>query len=343
MATAKSDEKAVPSKEEERTSRPIAPPPHLSEMAQQLLSTPPAARPPFPATDDPESWIPYIESMNDRFRNFMNPRLRERMQRVRTTSLGGPLCYIAEPEQNVIAGKVCLSLHGGALMLQGGDLVAYDVLKTASQSGCLTFSVDYRMPPHDPYPAGLDDCLAAYVHLLESWRAQDIIVIGISAGGNLAASMVLRAIDEGLPAPAGLVLRSPEVDLTESGDTFHTNFGIDNVLPVKLMPINRVYAGGQPLDHPYISPLFGGFTSAFPPTFVQSGTRDLFLSNSVRIHRKLRDAGVDAELHVWEAMPHAGFGGLSPEDEEVWAEIRRFMARCFGKSNGQAPRARKPR
>ncbi|PKP68161.1 MAG: hypothetical protein CVT83_06340, partial [Alphaproteobacteria bacterium HGW-Alphaproteobacteria-5] len=89
MAAAKSDEKAVPPDEHSRSSRALVPPPHLSEMAQQLLSTPPAARPPFPSTDDPESWVPYIESMNDRFRNFMNPRLRERMQRVRTTSLGG--------------------------------------------------------------------------------------------------------------------------------------------------------------------------------------------------------------------------------------------------------------
>lgn len=309
--------------------REVPPPAHLSEEARRHLMTSPDPRLPFPSTSDPESWAPYIESRNAVFREKLGSGLLDRMKRVRTSPLGNACVYIAEPERDVLTGKVCLSIHGGALMLQGGDLVAYDAWRTASQTGCLTFSVDYRMPPEHPYPAGLDDCLAAYVRLLADWRAQDIVVLGVSAGGNFAAATVLRAIDEGLPAPAGLVLRTPEVDLTESGDTFHTNFGLDNVLPARLLPINLVYAAGHPLDHPYLSPLFGAFTEAFPPTLVQSGTRDLFLSNSVRMHRRLRDAGVDAELHVWEAMPHAGFGGASPEDQEVWTEIRRFMTRIF--------------
>ena len=63
----------------------------------------------------------------------------------------------------------------------------------------------------------------------------------------------------------------------------------------------------------------------FPPTLIQSGTRDLFLSNAVRMHRALRAAGVEAELHVWEAMPHGDFGGFTPEDNELWAELRRFL------------------
>lgn len=309
--------------------REVPPPAHLSDEARQYLMTPPEPRSPFPSTNDPESWAPYIESRNTAFRKNFGQRLLDGTKRVRADSLGDASVYIAEPEGNALAGKVCLSIHGGAFMLQGGDLVAYDAWRTASQTGCLTFSVDYRMPPEHPYPAGLDDCLAAYVRLLADWHAHDIVIVGVSAGGNLAAATVLRAIDKGLPAPAGLVLRTPEVDLAESGDSFHTNLGLDNVLPARLQAINLVYAAGHPLDHPYLSPLWGTFTKAFPPTLVQSGTRDLFLSNSVRIHRRLRDAGVDAELHVWEAMPHAGFGGASPEDQEVWAEIRKFLARIF--------------
>jgi acetyl esterase/lipase len=133
---------------------------------------------------------------------------------------------------------------------------------------------------------------------------------------------MLRARGEGLPMPAALALITPEVDLTESGDTFHTNLGIDNVLG-RLMEVNLLYANGHDLTHPYLSPLFGD-VSHFPPTFLQAGTRDLFLSNTVRMHRKLRNAGVDAELHVFEAMPHGGFGG-APEDRELAAELRRFL------------------
>lgn len=87
----------------------------------------------------------------------------------------------------------------------------------------------------------------------------------------------MRAGDEGLPLPAGLMLLTPEDDLTESGDTFETMAGIDLVLPVRLMPLNLLYAGGHDLGHPYLSPLFGDFSKGYPPTFLQSGTRDMFL------------------------------------------------------------------
>ena len=86
-----------------------------------------------------------------------------------------------------------------------------------------------------------------------------------------------------------------------------------------------LYAGDHDLTDPYLSPIFGDVTG-FPPTFLQAGTRDLFLSNTVRFHRKLRAAGVEAELHVWEAMPHGGFFG-APEDAEIGLEARRFLGK----------------
>jgi len=125
--------------------------------------------------------------------------------------------------------------------------------------------------------------------------------------------------------PAALVLATPEVDLTESGDSFQTNREADNVL-ASLREVNLLYANGHDLADPYLSPLFGD-VSGFPATFLQAGTRDLFLSNTVRMHRKLRATGVEAELHVFEAMPHGGFGGTSPEDREVSTEIRGFLER----------------
>jgi acetyl esterase/lipase len=130
-----------------------------------------------------------------------------------------------------------------------------------------------------------------------------------------------------LPAAVGLF--TPEVDLTESGDTFHTNRDIDVVLRGGLPEMNLLYANGADLAHPYLSPIFADFTKGFPPTFIQTGTRDLFLSNSVRIHRALRKAGIDAELHVGEAMPHGGFGN-APEDRELRDEFRRFLASRAG-------------
>jgi epsilon-lactone hydrolase len=95
-----------------------------------------------------------------------------------------------------------------------------------------------------------------------------------------------------------------------------------------------LYADGHDLTDPYLSPLFGDFTKGFPPTFLQSGTRDLLLSDTVRMHRKLLQAGVTADLHVWEAMPHGGFGGIfgqpTPEDQEMSETFVKFVDRHLG-------------
>src|SRR5579863_3980471 len=198
---------------------------------------------------------------------------------------------------------------------------------SASRLQHRVWSVDYRMPPEHPYPAALDDCMAAYRALLAERSPQDIIVSGGSAGGNLAAALILRARDEGLPLPAGVILNTPEIDLTESGDTFQTNNGVDPGC-FSLMPVNLLYADGSDLRHPYLSPLFADFTRGFAPTLLTTGTRDLYLSNTVRMHRALRDAGVPAELHVLEAAAHTGFPG-SPEGAEIDKEVRRFVANIW--------------
>jgi epsilon-lactone hydrolase len=227
--------------------------------------------------------------------------------------------------------RVFLEIHGGGLFMGGGALCRAMAVTTAARVGARTWAVDYRMPPDHPYPAPLDDCVAAYGALLKDHRPEEIIVGGGSAGGNLAAALILRSRDEGLPLPAAGILLTPELDLTESGDSFHTNLGVDSVLTASLMPANLLYAAGHDLAHPYLSPLFGDFTLGFPRTFLATGTRDLFLSNTVRMHRALRAVGVSAELHVLEAAPHGGFFGFAPEDAELDCEVRRFVDDCWAR------------
>jgi epsilon-lactone hydrolase len=227
-------------------------------------------------------------------------------------------------------GRVLLEVHGGGFITGGGELCRLMSTGPARLSGVRTVAVDYRMPPDHPYPASLDDCVGVYGHLVNEHGPEHVIVSGASAGGNLAAALILRARDEGLPLPAAAVLGTPEADLTESGDTFATNLGLDNLLLRSLMPANLLYAGDHELTHPYLSPLFADFTKGFPPTLLTSGTRDLFLSNTVRLHRALRSAGVEAELHVLEAGGHGGFLGQAPEDAALQKEIRGFMGRHWG-------------
>jgi acetyl esterase/lipase len=302
---------------------PVPAPPGVSEAARQFLAAPRVAGR-WPAPDDVEGW--------ERLVTASDSALRARFPvdafpvDVEEREIGGVRTFGAGlPGTAVDAGPVYLDIHGGALIMGGGELCRAFTAMTATATGMPTWGVDYRMPPRHPYPAGLDDCVAVYRELLAVRDPADVVVGGSSAGGNLAAALMVRAREEGLPLPAALVLTTPELDLTESGDSFTTNLTFDNVLG-PLIEVNRLYAAGHDLADPHLSPLFADVTG-FPPTFLQAGTRDLFLSNAVRMHRRLRTAGVEAELHVGEAMPHGGFGGTAPEDAELAAERRRFLDR----------------
>ncbi|WP_029429856.1 alpha/beta hydrolase [Blastococcus sp. URHD0036] len=302
---------------------PLPAPKSVSEAARAALAAPRVTAP-WPALSDTDGWEQLVAAadggMSTRFSAYAFPGT------VADRQVAGVRTFVATPTgASTETGPVYLDLHGGALIMGGGDLCGTFAAITASTIGLPTWGVDYRMPPRHPFPAGLDDCLAVYRELLTVRDAADVFIGGNSAGGNLAAALLVRAREEGLPMPAALVLKSPEVDLTESGDSFTTNLAADNVLG-SLMEINRLYAAGADLADPHVSPLFADLTG-FPPTFLTTGTRDLFLSNAVRMHRSLRAAGVEAELHVFEAMPHGGFGGEAPEDLELAAEQRRFVDR----------------
>jgi epsilon-lactone hydrolase len=278
----------------------------------------------MPALDDYAGWMAVKEAADRQYAvavKGLAGTLRSSVETIRTENAS---IHVATPETILNPDCAYLDFHGGALVFGGGEACRAQTQMHADQHGALCYGVDYRMPPGHPYPAALDDAMAAYRYVIERHNPSHIIVGGRSAGGNLAVAMLLRAKDEGVPLPAGLILLSPEVDLTESGDSFQINQMVDVVLPGSLMRNNELYADGADLSHPYLSPLFGDFTG-FPPTFLQSGTRDLFLSNTVRMHRALRRARVDAELHIFEAMPHGGFMGGTPEDQELAEEVFWFV------------------
>lgn len=283
----------------------------------------------MPQSDDHEGWIAL---KNVVARHYESASIIEPRAHTETLKIGTATIHIATPVAPFRDDCVYVDLHGGALVFGGGEACRTGGRRQADRHGMRCYAIDYRMPPEHPYPAALDDCIAAYRHLLESYPAEKIVIGGRSAGGNLAIAMLLRAKKEKIPMPAGLVLLSPQVDLTESGDSFETNRMIDVVLPGSLLRSNLLYAGGEDLAHPYLSPLFGDL-EGLPPTFLQSGTRDIFLSNTVRMHRRLRQARVPAELHVFEAMPHGGFTGNTPEDRELVMEIERFVQDCLPMSS----------
>ncbi len=315
-------------------SREIAYPSSISEAAREKLAMMVAM--PANAMERPQDtagWDAMIGVVNDML--FASIAAPAPGTTVTPREVGGVAAFEVDP--HAVAGgrggRVCLFLHGGGFIIGGGRTCGAMAVAFAEGAHLHTIGLDYRMPPHFPYPAALDDCVAAYRALLQTWVPGDIVVAGVSAGGSLAPALVLRARDEGLPLPSAVVLLSPETDLTESGDSFETLMGVDPVLKGRLTESIELYAAGHDLSDPYLSPLFGDFTRGFSPTFLQCGTRDLLLSNTVRFHRALRKQDVPAVLHVFEAMPHGGFGamfegglGTAPEDQEVYEEVRRFIA-----------------
>ncbi|MGH8618048.1 MAG: alpha/beta hydrolase [Burkholderiales bacterium] len=227
--------------------------------------------------------------------------------------------------------RLLVHLHGGVRVLNPGEAGTREAVLMAGFAGYKVISVDYRMPPDFPFPAALDDAVAVYRKSLQTTPAANIAIFGTSAGGSLTCATLLRAKTEGLPMPGAIALGTPTVDLTDSGDTLHTNEGIDNVLGTRdgfIRASVALYANGRDPRDPLLSPIYGD-VSGFPPTILTSGTRDLYLSNTVRMHRKLRVAGVEALLQVWEGQSHAQYLAdiTAPETKEYHDEVASFFDR----------------
>ncbi|WP_084106324.1 alpha/beta hydrolase fold domain-containing protein [Demequina sp. NBRC 110056] len=249
----------------------------------------------------------------------------QRMLPVSEVTVGEVTVFTApSPHDDAADDRVLFALHGGGWTDGGGEVSRAAASLVATTYGLPAWVVDYRMPPEHPYPAALDDCVAAYRELLTSRDASRIAVFGMSAGGNLAAALMLRLAAEGVPLPAALLLNSPAVDLTGQGDTVETHRLGDTIPSGRLTERARLYAGGHDVTDPGLSPLFGD-VSVFPPTTLITGTRDVLQSDTVRLHRALREAGVRAELHVFEGAPHGLFAGQAPEDREAARELTAFV------------------
>jgi monoterpene epsilon-lactone hydrolase len=251
--------------------------------------------------------------------------------------IGGVKAFILEP-RNVPRdnrNRLLVHVHGGGYVYNPGEAGTAEATLMAGYGGYKVISFDYRMPPDDPYPAAMDDAMAVWKAVLTMQKPENMAIFGTSTGGGMTLAMILRAKAEGLPLPAAIAPGTPWSDLTETGDTYKTNEWLDNVLVSYngyLTHAAQLYANGHDLTDPQLSPIHGDF-HGFPPAILTTGTRDLFLSNTVRTHRKLRQAGVEAELEVFEGMSHAQYlaDPYAPETKEAFSEIAQFFDRHLGK------------
>lgn len=226
--------------------------------------------------------------------------------------------------------RVVLQLHGGGYVgKMHNGYRNFAGLYSEVGKGISVLTIDYRVAPENPFPAALEDAVAAFDWLLHcGFAPEQIVVAGDSAGGGLALALCLYLKDQNRGLPGGVIAMSPWADMTSSGDSYQYNYDKDPLFGSTRdsLVYNRDYAGDHDLTDPYLSPIFGDFTG-FPPMLIQAGSLEMLLSDSQTVAEKAKSQGVKVRLSVYEGMFHVFQMAqmLLPESKRAWAEVGRFL------------------
>ena len=238
--------------------------------------------------------------------------------------LGGVPVLRVRPANYKPGGPTILYLHGGAYtFLSAATSLSIPAL-ISTATGDEVISIDYTLAPRADWHVVTDQVLAVWKTVLASGtKAENIGIMGDSAGGGLAAASTLKMRDQHLPLPGALYLISPGADISGAGDTYTTLAAADPILNSESTSWSaEAYAPVADQKNPYVSPVYGDYTQAFPPTLLQVGTREHLLSSSVREYQAIRSGGHEAVLDVYEGMPHV-FISLIPQAPETKIAIKR--------------------
>ncbi|MBF9067400.1 alpha/beta hydrolase [Streptacidiphilus fuscans] len=247
---------------------------------------------------------------------------------VRGTVLGGRPALELEPAGVTGRGRL-LYLHGGGYVIGSPDTHAGLVGELARRAGILATSVAYRLAPEHPFPAALDDGLAAYRELLEAGTdPRDLVVGGDSAGGGLILATLLAAREAGLPLPAAAVVFSPWADLTLSGASIRSKEEADPIfVEADLRDYADLYVGAGDRAQQLVSPLFADL-AGLPPLLVQVGANEVLLDDAVRLAARAGAADVEVTLEIGAGLPHVfqhHYGRLDEADAAL-DRVARFFA-----------------
>lgn len=239
---------------------------------------------------------------------------------------GRPAEWLLAP--GAVGDRRLLYLHGGSWMF--GSLAGYraHAARLSAATGCAVLSLDYRLAPENPWPAGLDDADAAFDWMRANGphdrsTAALTVIAGDSAGGNLALALLLRRRDHARALPSAAVAFSPATDLTWSSATIETRADVDPILrPDRLPAATRAYLqGAAEPSHPHVSPLHGDLTG-LPPLLLQTGEAEILLDDTRRLAERAEAAGVEVVLDLWPRMPHV-FQVFAPYLPEASAAMTR--------------------
>ena len=253
------------------------------------------------------------------------PADTETLERV----LGGIPAIRAVPP-NARPGHHILYLHGGGYVARSPALYRPFTWRFAAAAGASVTAIDYRLAPEHPFPAALDDAVAAWRALLaEGADPRRSTIMGDSAGGGLTLALALRLRDQAEPLPAALVALSPWTDLAITGVSCRLNAVADPMQNADdLEPLAARYLAGADSRNPYASPLYGD-PCGLPPTLLQVGSDEILRDDAVRMAPRMRAAGCEVTLEIWPRMPHVwhGFAPVLPEARQAIARIGAFLRR----------------
>ncbi|HZD89894.1 MAG TPA: alpha/beta hydrolase [Pseudolabrys sp.] len=248
---------------------------------------------------------------------------------VRVDAAGVPADWITRPASR--AGRAVLYLHGGGYCLGSPAMYRHFTWRIADAARARVLITDYRLAPEHPFPAALEDAVAAYRWLLQQ-NPQEMLVMGDSAGGGLTLALLLKLRDEGLRLPDAAVALSPWTDLALTGASLAANAAADPMLDVRELPkVAADYLGGADPRNPYASPLYGD-PRGLPPVLIQVGSDEILYDDAARMAEKLRAANPRSELQVWRLMPHVwqAYAPVLPEARAAIADIGRYVAHIVG-------------
>jgi acetyl esterase/lipase len=235
------------------------------------------------------------------------------------------------PEAN--RNRVLINLHGGGFNSDSGSLI--EGVPIANLAKTKVVSVYYRLAPENPFPAAVDDVVAVYKELLKTYKPGSIGIFGTSAGAILTAEVAVRLKQLGLPLPAALGIFSGLGDFSRVGESRQL-FTL-NGLPGEMQPVDpknppdNQYVGQTDRKDPVLSPLFADLRG-MPPSLLVTSTRDILLSDTTTLHRALLQAGVDARLVIFEALPHAFWYHFQlPETKEALEVMAKFFEEKVGR------------
>jgi epsilon-lactone hydrolase len=251
----------------------------------------------------------------------------------------GSVRALASLTPGAVPERMLLYLHGGAFVIGSPHDYRSLSAELGRAVGGRAVCPDYRLAPEHPFPAAVEDALAAYRGLLEHAGAPgNIVLAGDSAGGGLVVSVLVAARDAGLPMPAAALAISPWVDLACQGRSMQTKLAEDPALTREgLLAMAGLYLKGTPPDAPLASPLNANL-SGLPPLLIQVGSAEILLDDAVQLAGRAGEAGVRVQLSVWPDMPHVWhfFGFMLPEGRQAIAEAAGFLGAQLNR--GQASR-----